>query len=284
MQTANIHRTRIQIVMVLVILLGALFSVRLFMLQVVQAGKFTERAERQYVTPSSSVFDRGTIYFTKRDGTTVAAATVASGFKLAIAPAQITDSEAVYSALRQYIELDRQDFFSRAAKKNDPYEEIANRISKANADAITALELPGVSIFKEKWRFYPGGSLAAKTLGFVSYKQDTLLGRYGLERSYNEVLTRNPDSFYVNFFAEIFANLQSTIFKNKQTIGDVVTTIEPSVQSMLEAAVERVESQWQSDGVGGIVMDPHTGDILALAHVPSFDLNEYGKVSDVSRY
>ncbi len=284
MQGTKIHTTRIQIIMVLVIFVGALVTVRLFSLQVVQAEKYAERAERQYVTPTSTIFDRGTIYFTKRDGTTVAAATVASGFKVAIVPAQIESPEKTFEALGKIIELDRSDFFAKALKKNDPYEEVATRITKVQADAITKLALPGISLFKEKWRFYPGGALAAKTLGFVSYKEDALLGRYGLERSYNEVLSRNPDSFYVNFFAEIFANIQSTIFKNRQVAGDVVTTIEPSVQAMLESALNRVESQWHSDGIGGIVMDSRTGEIVALSHVPAFDLNAYGKVRDVSLY
>jgi stage V sporulation protein D (sporulation-specific penicillin-binding protein) len=152
------------------------------------------------------------------------------------------------------------------------------------AEAVTKRGLPGVSVYRQKWRFYPGAELAAKAIGFVSYKGDELIGRYGLERYYNDVLTRGEHSFYVNFFAEIFANVQSTLFKNKTTTGDVVTTIEPSVQSQLETIIDRVQNKWDSDAVGGLIMDPRTGEIVAMAHVPTFDLNEYGKETDVSVY
>jgi cell division protein FtsI/penicillin-binding protein 2 len=126
--------------------------------------------------------------------------------------------------------------------------------------------------------------LAAKAIGFVSYKGDDLIGRYGLESYYNDVLSRGQNSFYVNFFAEIFANVQSTLFKNKSTTGDVVTTIEPTVESQLETIINRVNQKWGSDAVGGMIMNPKTGEIIAMAHVPTFDLNEYGKEKDVSVY
>ena len=61
-----------------------------------------------------------------------------------------------------------------------------------------------MSVFKEKWRFYPGSNLASQSLGFVAYKGDDLGGRYGLERQYDDQLSRNKDNPYINFFAEVF--------------------------------------------------------------------------------
>ena len=275
---------RIPIIMVLVVLLGAVVIVRLFMLQIVQGSKFSERAERQYVTPTGTLFDRGTIYFTSKNGSTMAAATIASGYKLAINPSLLKNPQEVYTKLTAVVPLEREDFFEKAAKKKDPYEELANRLTQEQADSITAFNITGVGLYKEKWRFYPGNDLAAKTIGFVSYKDKELLGRYGLERSYNDVLARTDDSIYVNFFAEIFANIHSTVFKNKALPGNLITSIEPSVQAMLEDAVAEVQKRWSSDGVGGIVMDPKTGEIFAMAQVPTFDLNAYSKVKDVSLY
>lgn len=268
----------------IIVLLSLLIIGRLFSLQVIHQKSYKEKAERQYLTPASESFDRGTIYFTKKDGTTVAAATVATGFKLAINPPKIEDSQKTYDALNAIVPIDSDSFFLKAKKKTDPYEEIAERMTTQQSEAITALNLPGVSIYRQKWRFYPGAELAAKAIGFVSYKENELLGRYGLERYYNDVLSRGQNSFYVNFFAEIFANVQSTLFKNKTTTGDVVTTIEPTVQSQLESTIAAVQKKWSSEAVGGLIMDPHTGEIIAMAHVPTFNLNEYGKEKDVSVY
>lgn len=284
MEPAKIHRRRIRILIGSIIVIGAVIVVRLFSLQVVHNDEYKEKAERQYLTPTSAAFDRGAIYFSKRDGTTVAAATIATGFKLAINPRQITDPQAVAILLKAVVDFDTDEFIQKANKKNDPYEEIVERLDKKQAETITALGIPGVSLYRQKWRLYPGEELAAKAIGFVSYKGDDLIGRYGLERQYNDVLARGENSFYVNFFAEIFANVQSTLFQNKSLSGDIVTTIEPTVQAQLENIITSVQNKWGSDAVGGIVMDPFTGEIVAMAHVPTFNLNEYSKVKDISVY
>ncbi|MEK7227728.1 MAG: penicillin-binding protein 2 [Patescibacteria group bacterium] len=257
---------------------------RLFFLQVVNQKDYKERAQRQYLTPVSESFDRGAIYFTKKDGGTMAAATIASGFKLAIDPSKIGNTEKSYELINAIVPIEKEIFFNKASKKRDPYEEVALRLTEEQAEAVTNAKITGVSIYRQKWRFYPGGSLAAKAIGFVSFKEDELLGRYGLERYYNDVLSRGENNFYVNFFAEIFTNIQSTLFKNKTTTGDVVTTIEPTVQSQLETLIAKVDQKWGSDAVGGLIMNPFTGEIIAMAHVPTFDLNEYGKEKDVSIY
>lgn len=284
MEPAKIHRRRIRVLIGAIILIGIVIVVRLFSLQVLDTEAYKEKAERQYLTPTTASFDRGSIYFTKRDGTTVAAATIATGFKLAINPRQITNPQIVADKLHTIIDFDTEEFIQKAQKKTDPYEEIIERLDKQQSEAITALGIPGVTLYRQKWRLYPGEELAAKAIGFVSYKGDDLVGRYGLERQYNDVLSRGENSFYVNFFAEIFANVQSTLFQNKSLSGDIISTIEPTVQTQLEATISEVQKKWGSDAVGGIVMDPFTGEIVAMAHVPTFNLNEYGKVKDVSIY
>lgn len=285
MSDSNIHLKRINIIITAVAVVGGIIVIRLFSLQVINSKEYQDRAERQYVTPSSGVFDRGSIYFTSKDGTTVAAATIQDGFKAAINPAQLTNPDQAYAAINAVTPVAQSDFFASAAKKNDPYEEVAKHLSAQQADTLTAQKIPGLTLYRDKWRYYPGNELAAKAVGFVSYKNDnTLVGNYGLEQYYNDVLSRNGSQFYVNFFAEIFANIQSSVFKNTAATGDIVTSIEPSVQAQLEQTVADVKTKWSSESVGGIVMDPYTGEIIAMAQVPTFDLNNYGAEKDNSVY
>lgn len=284
MQDSKDRLVRIRWLVIGTTLIGVLVIGRLFSLQVVNASRYKDKAEHQYLSPTSGSFDRGNIYFTKRDGTTIAAATVESGFKLAVNPETLEDPELVYEKLSEVIPLQKEDFLAKAHKKNDPYEEIAQHLSQEDADKITALDLAGVSLYRDKWRFYPGGSLAAKVIGFVSYKGDDLVGRYGLEQYYNDVLTRTDANFYVNFFAEIFANIQSTLFTNTGATGDVVTSLEPTVQTQLEKTVQDIEDKWNGDSVGGVIMDPNNGEIVALAGSPGFDLNSFGSVENVATY
>ena len=180
----EIHSFRIRLLFCGFLVIALLLLGKLYMVQVVHGDTFAQRADRQYALPRASIFDRGTIYFEDKNGSHISAATIESGYIVAINPAALTDAKAIFSKLSALIELNEKDFFVKVAKKDDPYEEIAHRIDKKSADAIKELNLPGVSIFKEQWRMYPGGERAASTLGFVAYDEDQLVGRYGLERYY----------------------------------------------------------------------------------------------------
>ncbi|MEK7060326.1 MAG: penicillin-binding protein 2 [Patescibacteria group bacterium] len=257
---------------------------KLFLVQVVRSSDYSDRADRQYSTPSSNIFERGTIYFERKDGQLVSAAMQTTGFKLAINPIKILDKEAVYNELAKIITINQDDFLTKAGKENDPYEEIANYLTKEQADAIALLKIPGLTVYKEKWRFYPGANLASQSLGFVAYKGDELGGRYGLERQYNGELSRNKDNPYINFFAEVFSNINDTLFSDEMLEGDVITTIEPSVQSFLEKTLEGVKEKYNIDSVGGIIMNPQDGSIYALSTKPDFDLNNFSKVTATSTF
>jgi stage V sporulation protein D (sporulation-specific penicillin-binding protein) len=261
-----------------VIFIGCLVVARLFSLQVINKEIYNDKADRQYATPKGSIFDRGTIFFTKKDGTLVSAGTIMTGFKLAINPKQITEAEKVYELLNNITPIDKQDFIDRTKKKNDPYEEIKGRLTKEIADKIEALKISGVYIYQDKWRFYPGGTLASHVIGFVSFKGDDLLGRYGIERSYNEALSRGKKDPYINFFAEVFSNIGETFFDRGDVEGDVVMNIEPTVQVFAEKSLQNLHSKWNPDSAGIIIIDPNTGAIYAMAATPDFNPNEFNKI------
>ena len=273
---------RSRVILACVIVFAVVFSVKLFLVQVVHSGAYSDAADRQYATPSSNIYERGTIYFERKDGGLISAATQISGFKIAIVAGKIINEESTYQELSKIVTLDHDDFITKADKKNDPYEEIANYLSKEQADAISALKLPGVSIFKEKWRFYPGSNLASHTLGFVGYKGDVLGGRYGLERQYESTLSRNINNPYINFFAEVFSNINKTLFENEIPEGDIVTTIEPQVQGFLEKKLTEVKDRYQVDSIGGIIMNPKDGAIYALGVKPDFNPNNFFQTKNIS--
>ncbi|MEI7688745.1 MAG: penicillin-binding protein 2 [Candidatus Nomurabacteria bacterium] len=276
-------QSRIRIVSVLIFAFAIILISKLFFLQILHKNLYTGKADRQYATPASNIFERGSIFFTKKDSTLVAAGTVSSGFKVAIKAKDIKDVDSTYAALKPYIEMDYDTFVSKANKKNDPYEEIATHLTKEQITEIDNLKLPGVSIFKDNWRFYPGGSLASHTLGFLAYKGDDRVGQYGLERYYNDVLSKPKDEAYVNFFAEVFSGIKDSV-TNSQKQGDIVTTIEPSVESTLETELRSAFEKWGADEAGGIIMNPQTGEIYAITGSPNFDLNKFGEVHDSSVY
>ena len=280
MNSSFILRSRI--IIICIIAFALILVAKLFLVQIVHSSSYVEAADRQYATPSSDIYERGTIYFDTKDGQLVDAATQTTGFKIAINPEKITDPEGTYEKINKIVNIDHGDFIASAEKKNDSYEEVAHKLTQEEADAVSALKLTAVSIFQEKWRFYPGGTLASNTLGLVGYQGNTLAGRYGLERQYDNVLSRSDDNPYVNFFAEVFSNIDKTFFQNDAKEGDIVTTIEPTVQSFLETKLQQVETEYKPDSLGGIIMNPTDGSIYAMAVEPDFDPNNFSQVKNVS--
>jgi cell division protein FtsI (penicillin-binding protein 3)/stage V sporulation protein D (sporulation-specific penicillin-binding protein) len=130
-------------------------------------------------------------------------------------------------------------------------------------------------------RYYPGGSLAAQEIGFVAYNGDKLEGRYGLERYYEQTLAREQETLYSNFFVELFGAAKAVLGGESQT-GDVVTTLEPTVQAELERTLQNYDNDWSPKLAGGIIMDPKTGEIVGMAVTPTFDLNAFNKEKTTS--
>jgi len=278
-------QVRIRVVSFFVFLFASILVLKLFFVQVVNSNDYSSRADRQYATPVGDIFERGNIYFSNQDNSLVAAATVMTGFKVAIKPEKIDNIDVSFNQLKEYLpNLNYDEFLLKANKKNDPYEEIANRISKEKADAIMKLSLPGISIYKESWRFYPGESLASNTLGFVAYKGDDRVGQYGIERFYNSTLSKSKEEIYVNFFAEVFSNIGKSFSGEESKEGDLITTIEPNVQHVLEEKLQEAFLHWNGDQIGAIIIDPITGRIYAMANFPNFNLNEFGKVKNPILY
>jgi stage V sporulation protein D (sporulation-specific penicillin-binding protein) len=276
-------QSRIRIISVCIFGFALILITKLFYVQIIHANSYSQRADKQYATPAGDIFNRGSLFFSKKDGTLVAAATISSGFKVAINAKNITDIDGTYKALDPYTEMDYATFSAKASKKNDPYEEVAVHLTKEQITEIEALKLPGISIYKDNWRFYPGGNLASHTLGFLAYKGDDKVGQYGLERYYNSTLSKPKDEAYVNFFAEVFSNIKDVV-RSETRQGDIVTTIEPTVEHTLESELKGALSKWSADQAGGIIMNPQTGEIYAMAGVPDFDLNDFGNVTNPSVY
>jgi cell division protein FtsI (penicillin-binding protein 3)/stage V sporulation protein D (sporulation-specific penicillin-binding protein) len=267
------------LLLVALVLLG-----KLYFIQIVHGSFFSEKADRQYVKKDGNLLDRGEIYFTSKDGTLVSAATQKNGFALALNPKLLENPSDAFQKIKTILpDLDEADFITKAEKKNDPYEEIKTHLSEDVGKAISDLKIKGVIVEKERWRYYPGQRLAAQTLGLMAFKDDVVTGRYGVERYYNHVLVRNGNSAYSNFFLQIFSSIKGAIeTKSVAEEGDVVLTIEPSVQRMLTETLSKVKDQYRAESAAGIIMNPKTGEILALSALPDFDPNNFKEEGNVA--
>jgi len=264
------------------LLLGGFFCialvlvVKLYVVQIVHGEQLSLKAERQYIRPYAAIFDRGTIFFTDKEGERMSGATLRSGYTLAINPSVITEPSMVYNNLSTVFDLDEEDFIVRVSKADDPYEELGRHITEEEALKVKAMNLEGVHLYKDRWRYYPGDSLASHLLGFMSWREEELKGRYGLERQYEDVLTREGDDVYANFFVEMFSGI-GEVLGSKEGQGSLITTIEPEVQSFVEEQLEDMRAEWNTQKAGAIVMNPNTGAIYAMGLSPTFDANKFNE-------
>lgn len=276
--------TRIRFVAIAIVFVACVILVRLYMLQVVHGAEYRALAEDQYVRESPNQIERGSIFMTKKDGSLISAATIASGYTIAVNPLQIEDAAAAYASVEPLLpDIDKKTFIAKATKKNDSYEEITKQVADETGKAISKLKIPGVEVLRERWRFYPGGTLAAHVVGFLGYGPDgkTVTGQYGLERYYNEALLRGEGGISVNFFAELFTDISQQFFSKSAVPGaDVVTSIEPSTQQFIERMLDKYDSTWHPKTSGAIIMDPKTGAIVAMAARPAFDPNDFSQSSN----
>ena len=131
----------------------------------------------------------------------------------------------------------------------------------------------GLGISPEMHRIYPYGRLAAATLGFVNLDN---VGCYGVERSWDKVLKGKAGSVELEVDA-LGRPLPSGYlsYLPPQSGDSVILTIDEQIQKAAEAVLDEAMKKFQPKSASAIVLDPKTGDILALVSKPDFDPNEY---------
>jgi len=155
---------------------------------------------------------------------------------------------------------------------------IARRIAPEKAELLEKMELAGVHTRKEPKRYYPNGSLAANVLGFVGLDGN---GLAGIEQVYNEKIIGEPGKIFIE------KDSLGRAYESTEVLGQpgqsIILTIDQSIQYQAEAALTTAIEQSGAKAGTAIVLDPHTGDILALANAPTFDPNDVGAASPAAR-
>lgn len=154
---------------------------------------------------------------------------------------------------------------------------IKRELDKEVSDKVAALNLEGVALLKEYKRFYPNGSMASHIIGFAG-RDDT--GLEGLELLYDEHLKGRSGWRWTVRDAKQRDIISEDVKSIPPSQGlNVVLTIDDAIQHIVEKEAENLYRAYKAKGVSIIVMDPHTGQILALANRPSYNLNNVSSIS-----
>ena len=143
-------RFRIRFILILLLLVAAVILARLYFVQIVHGDDYSQKADRQFASSGSGLFDRGSIYFTLKDGTLISAATLETGFLVAINPQTIENPDAAYAAITAVSSssMSHSDFLNAAAKKGQVYIEVAHHLSDEEGRALASQKIPGVQVLR----------------------------------------------------------------------------------------------------------------------------------------
>jgi cell division protein FtsI (penicillin-binding protein 3) len=155
---------------------------------------------------------------------------------------------------------------------------IARRIAPEQAQLLETIDLAGVHTRKEPRRFYPNGPLAAHLLGYVGLDGN---GLAGIEQVYNERISGEPGKLFLE------KDSRGRAYESTEISGrpgqTIILTIDQSIQYQAETALTAAISQSGAKAGTAIVLEPHTGEILALANAPTFDPNDVGATTPAER-
>lgn len=267
MSRSRTHRRLALFMGVAVVFLVVLFA-KTFYVQVIAAPSLQEKAQDQHVRTIRLDAPRGTIY--DRNGATLAMSrTMATVYAN---PRQVEQPEETAAALSPVLGMSEQDLLKKL-KADAGFRYLARRIDPAIGAKVKALRLDGVGVLSEAKRVYPKGALAPQLLGFVG--GDEYKGWAGLEYQYEYVLSGEPGEMQV--VRDLSGNRLSTISTEDAKPGSSITlTIDSELQFEAERALTAAVAEFKAKRASAIVMDPQTGEILAVANTPVFDPEHYG--------
>lgn len=243
-----------------------LVSVRLVVLQGFQHAEWSKRAEREHEKNVSIEAERGSIY--DRNGTVLAMnVEVPSVYAV---PGEIRNPDAVSRKLGSILNMDPRSLAKKLGEGKS-FAWLARKIEPVKAEEIRRLRLDGIGFVMESQRFYPKRALFGHLLGFAGLDNH---GLEGLELKYDATL-RGEKGWLV---LERDAHGKSIFPKDLNYIApsrgkDLYLTVDEVIQHVSERELDRVVGQTRAKGGTIIVMDPWSGEILAMAVRPRFNPN-----------
>ena len=268
------HKKRILSAFILIALFVTALSVRLAWIQIVSADELTEKAVEQQTSDIPIEAKRGAIY--DRNGKELA--TSATCYTVWARPPQIAENYTTEEKLddvsnKLAVVLDmKSNEVKKKLKKDQALIKIAKYLDKETCDKVRDLDIIGIEIAENTKRYYPLGNFASQLLGSVN---DDNVGRSGIEQEYNEYLSGVAGRWIKN--TDINGNALSygkdTYYQAENGLN-VVLTIDEVLQHYAENAIANGLKETDASRVMCLVMDPKTGDVLAMATNPGFDPND----------
>jgi cell division protein FtsI (penicillin-binding protein 3) len=247
--------------LIVVTIAFVVIAARLVNLQALDTGRYARLGLDQRVHTVKLAAERGSIF--DRNGADLAISVPQD--TLWADPRVISDPTGYAATLAPMLNIDQNALEQRLSQHDLAFVYVARKVTPALVKEVMALHLPGVGTTPESKRFYPSGSLAATLLGSVGMDNQ---GLYGLEAGYDSVLTGRPGQVVIEQDPrgrEIPSSKRS--FQPAEAGRDLVLTVDQSLQYETEQILLKEAALSQAKNATAVIVDVHTGDVLAMATV-----------------
>lgn len=262
------HLVRLTLVYLVILSAFALFLSKAFYLQIIKGRKYAELARKQYSREITLLPARGLIL--DRDGRVLAQSVLVDSFYAD--PLQIKNKNRTAIIIGRTLDMDPDDVLKKLTMDKQ-FVWIKRLVNPDTAQKLLQYHLRGIYALKEYRRFYPNRDLASSVLGFVGIDSK---GLAGLELAFDQYLRSTPFSAVIDVDGRNSPIYTENITKDISLTGDsIITTIDLNIQFVLQEALKKAVSEQEAKSGIGIIMDPETGDILAMANIPDFNPNIY---------
>jgi cell division protein FtsI (penicillin-binding protein 3) len=272
-------RRRVYVLIAIMGAWSATIGARLFFLQVVRSADYREKAENQQLKGEQITAPRGAIY--DRNGNQLAYSIKVDS--VAVNPREIKDGPRTAQLLSSLTGVPTAELLKRF-DSNKYFAWVKRKISPAEAEAIAQAvakhKLSGINFQKEYQRYYPKGETAAHVLGYVNSDEK---GGAGLEYRYDDKMRGVNGTVKVMTDARQATYGRIEVDQPPQAGANLVTTLDENIQYIVEKEIAEAAERTHAASISVSVMDPHTGQMLAVANYPTFNPNQYNAYSPESQ-
>jgi stage V sporulation protein D (sporulation-specific penicillin-binding protein) len=280
MQTTSLLvRKRIATLFFLFTLSIFLLGGRVFWIQFVRGAELSAQAEQNRMRDEPVASKRGIIY--DRNGNELAISVSADS--VCAYPAEVVASqrhEEIARKLATLLDMDQEKLLTTLTKRTS-FVWIKRQIKPEQAQKIREMDLPGIRLTEESHRQYPNGVFCSHVLG-ISGVDNT--GLEGIDHYYDELVGGTKGRIVVEKDAANRPIPEATHKYISPVDGaNLILTIDETIQYIAERELDKVFKERQAKAAAVIVMDPKTGEIMAMASRPTFDPNNFGKSPAANR-
>ncbi|WP_414828251.1 penicillin-binding transpeptidase domain-containing protein [Alteromonas sp. H39] len=274
--TPSLVHWRFVVVLIAVVSVFVVLAVRAAYIQVIEPDALIEQGDSRTLRTRDMPSYRGLI--TDRNGAELAVSVPVRA--IYADPKIIHDRDGFaqsrrWEALADVLGQDVNELRERVSNPKRRFVYLQRQVSPAMAEYVDKLDIPGIYLRRESRRYYPTGEVAAQIIGITDVDDN---GIEGLERLYDEWLTGTPGSRKIRRDAK---GRQVEILETKsgEAAGNLQLTIDQRIQALAYREIKEAMLYYQASSASAIVLDVHTGEVLAMVNAPSFNPNDRSDVA-----